>query len=295
MSDPMPIDRPRARGPRTGVLVALVLLAFVAGLILMGYAMRNFDRSDARTATQAPVQTAAAPATPAQPAPLADPATLATREAALAGQLAALEARTAALDADTNAAGRQATRAEALLVAFAARRALDRGQPLGYLEEQLRTRFGAVEPRAVGTVIAVASRPVTLEALRQGLDTLASQLSVDDSQGWWEGVRQELAGLVVLRQANSPSTAPVDRLTRARHLLDAGQVDAARDEIARMPGAARATTWDRAAYRYAAARRALDTLENAALMTPPAAPPAAPAPQAAPPVTTTTEASGTRA
>ena len=111
--------------------------------------------------------------TPAQPLnangeqPRVDTAMLATREATLAGQLTALEARTAAVSSDAMAAGGQATRAEGLMVAFAARRAIDRGVGLGYIEEQLRLRFGRAQPRATAAVIQASHQPVTIEDLRQ--------------------------------------------------------------------------------------------------------------------------------
>ena len=274
MSDYAPIDPPRARGARTGVIVVLVLLAFVAGIALAGYAMRTVrwlmpaptDRQPAATAGAPEGFLPAAPLNASGEAAQADPQTLATREAALAGQLASLEARTATVTADAAAAGSQATRAEGLLAAFAARRALDRGLGLGYLEEQLRARFAAAQPRAVGIVIQAGRQPVTLEDLRQGLDAIAPDISTAGSQGWLTSVRRELGTLVVLRRAGTPSPLPADRLSRARRLLDGGQVEAARAEIVRLPGAADATNWIAAADRYVTARHALDLIENAAIL-----------------------------
>ncbi len=276
MNNFAPSDRPPTRGPRKGAIVALVLIAFVAGILLMAYAMRNLSWFDTDgTATQAVTAKPGGTGGTVKEAPRTDPMALATREAQLAAQLAALETRAATLSTDATAAGAQAGRAESILVAAAARRAVDRGQPLGYLEEQLRTRFGTSEPRAVTVLVVAARQPVTLEMLRQGLDTLAPDLVVSGGNGWWEGLRQELARLIVIREANAPSTNPADRLARARRLLDGGQVDAARVEVARLPGAAAAQAWQQAALRYVRARQALDLIENAALVTPPA-PPSAP-------------------
>ncbi|MDQ1228843.1 hypothetical protein [Sphingomonas sp. SORGH_AS_0879] len=274
-----PSDRPPSRGPRTGATIALILLAFAAGLILMAYAMRNLSWFGGTPAAKTSAVTGAKPGGTAAGSPAADathgatdPVALATREAALAAQIAALETRAATIATDASAAGAQAGRAESILVAAAARRAVDRGQPLGYLEEQLRQRFGASEPRAVAVLIGNARQPVTLETLRQGLDTLAPDLVVNGTSGWWEGLRQELGRLIVIREASAPSSNPADRLARARRLLDGGQVEAARAEVARLPGADAARTWQHAAQRYVAARRALDLIENAALITPVAAP-----------------------
>lgn len=281
MSDYVPTDRPRARGPRMGILLALVGLAFIAGLALMAYAAKTvpwfgFTRSTAAATTaQQKASSSATGYIPSQPlgpdgepqaaAPV-DTAVLATREATLAAQLAALEARTAAITTDASAAGGQATRAEGLMVAFAARRALDRGVGLGYLEEQLRLRFGQAQPRATMLLIQAARQPVTLEDLRQGLDTIAPDITTSTGEGWLDTIQHQIDSLVVLRKAGTPSPMPADRLARVRRLLEAGQVEAARAEVARLPGAAQASNWMDAARRYVTARQALDVIENTALI-----------------------------
>jgi hypothetical protein len=88
---------------------------------------------------------------------------------ATSAKVSALEQRLAEINQQANAAAGQATRAEALLVAFAARRAIERGQPLGILENQLRVRFGATQPGAVDRVIAAAAHPNTLGSLSEEL------------------------------------------------------------------------------------------------------------------------------
>ncbi|KQM64479.1 hypothetical protein ASE75_10195 [Sphingomonas sp. Leaf17] len=287
-------SRPPRRA-RTAWLVALVLLAFVGGLVLMGYAMRQGlleARKTEAAAAATPVtftpQPEAGVGGTRAPAPTIDTTQLVSREAALAAQIAALEARAATVASDANAAGAQAARAESVLVVLAARRALDRGQGLGYLEDQLRTRFGQRQPRAVAIIVAAGRRPpVTLEDLRLGLDTLAPDLTAGNAtDDWWTSLKQELGNLVVLRRAGTPSPVPTDRLARARRLLDAGQVDAARAEVALMPGAATAAAWSTAARHYVQARAALDALETIAMVAPPAFP-APPAVAQAAPVTTT--------
>lgn len=278
MSSPAPsgyasFDSPPVRR-RGGLIVVLVLIAFIAGCTLASYAVhagwlsRWIDtRTNATTTT-----TDAAGFTPAQPltasgaAPAVDPAALVSREAALAAQLTTLEARTATVATDAAAAGAQATRAEALMVAFATRRAIDGGTGLGYLEEQLRTRFVAAQPRAVAVLIQAARTPVTIEDLRQGLDAIAPDLQSAGGRDWFADTRRELRNLIVLREEGTPSTAPADRLARGRRLLDDGRVDAARTEIARMPGAAQAGNWLAAARRYALAHQALDVIETAAIL-----------------------------
>lgn len=248
MTDYAPIEAQRPRRGGTTLVIVLIVVAFVAGIALMGYAMKRIPWLGASTAVPAAKPVAQptnspefSPAQPlnanGEPAAALDTATLETREAALAGQLASLEARTATVSADAAAAGGQAGRAEGVLIAFAARRALDRGTGLGYLEEQLRERFGATQPRAVAYVIQASRQPVTLEDLRQGLDAIAPDIATVSSDDWWTSFRRELGNLVVLRKAGTPSPLPADRLVRARRLLDGGQVDAARAEVARLPGA----------------------------------------------------------
>ncbi|MES3153359.1 uroporphyrinogen-III synthase [Sphingomonas faeni] len=286
MSDYVPTDRPRARGPKMGIILALTGLAFVAGLGLMAYASRMLPWFGGTQATAGSTGTGAATTAqtqgagsagyiPSQPlgpngepqaAPPIDTAVLATREATLAGQLAALEARTAAITSDAAAAGGQATRAEGLMVAFAARRALDRGVQLGYLEEQIRLRFGQAQPRATMLLIQAARQPVTLEDLRQGLDTIAPDITTSTGEGWLDTIQHQIDSLIILRKAGTPSQIPTDRLARARRLLGAGQVEAARAEVARLPGATQAGNWMDAARRYVVARQALDAIENAALI-----------------------------
>ena len=286
MTDYAPTGRTRARGPRTTIIVAIALLAFVAGAVLTGYAMTRVSWFGARTAATRKPATQVDPTDYSPPETLGatgenrdanDPTMLAAREATLAGQLTALEARTAAVSADAAAARGQATRAEGLLIAFSARRALDRGLGLGYIEEQLRNRFGAIQPRAVIYVIQAARNPVTLEDLRQGLDAIAPEISTVSDDNWWQSLRRELGHLIVLRRAGTPSPLPSDRLARAKRLLEGGQVEAARAEVVRLPGAGDATNWLSAADRYVTARHALDLIENAAILGQAAAPPAPPA------------------
>ena len=268
MSDFRRIETPTRRGLSWRAVALLVLLAFAVGLALAAFAVQRFHLF----APQVPVasSSAAKPTTVVVARPMSvDPVTLATREAVLAGQLAALEARVGTVFADAQAAGTQAGRAESLLVAFAARRAIDRGLNLGYLEGQLRLRFGVRQPQAVAYVVQQARSPLTLGDLREGLAAIGPDLASGASLGWTEGVRRELGNLVVLRRGGTPSTLPEDRLARARRLLEGGQVEAARAEVARLPGAAQATNWTEAARRYVTTRHALDVLESAALRSAP--------------------------
>lgn len=275
MTDDPPFAPARHRtGLRTILLI--VLIAFATGIAATALFLRQY-RMWQPAATQLPVANAepaaSAPSVPFMPppevgpgAPTADDRVVAMRMATLAAQLASLEARANGIDRDSRAAAANAGRAEAMLTVFAARRALDRGLALGYVEGLLRTRFGAGQPREVAAIVAASQAPVTIADLRIGLDAIAPDLATGTTKdGWWAGLQRELSGLIVLHRDNLPSPRPADRLARARQSLDAGQVEAALLEVSRLPGAATAMAWTAAARRYIDARHALDTLEAAAL------------------------------
>lgn len=288
MDEAVPLD-PARRRSRVGLITIFVVLALLVGLALMWFSVQDGPGWWQQAAAPASVPTAvpsdappaAPPGTPAL-GPV-DPVTLATRESALAAQLAALEVRAAGMELDVNAAADRAGRAEAILVAFAARRALERGKPLGYLEEQLHQRFGSTHPQAVATVVELGRDPVTLEGLREAMDANAPLLLNPGTRDWFDGFLGELRHLVVLRDANLPSAIPSERLMRARRLIDAGRVEAALEEVARLPGGAQAVNWTNAARRHIAAAHALDALETAALVGTIASPEAPAEPSAAQP------------
>lgn len=264
--------RPR---PRVVAVGLAFLLAFLLGLAVAIYGGRRFGWFAPPPAPPQTAQPITAPQRSAAEQPF-DVTALTAREADLSSRLAALEARLPVVTADVGGAAAQAGRAEAILTVAAARRALDRGAPLGRLEDQLRLRFGGVDPRAVGTVLTVARTPVTLEDLRLGFAAIAPELQTGGRDGFFPALRRELGTLIVLRRTGTPSPLPAERVARARRLLDAGQVEAALAEVRNLPGAARAENWMAAARRFAAARRALDALEDSAISLPPPGPSVAP-------------------
>lgn len=261
---------PTLPSPRTGLrartVVGTALLAFVLGGGAVGYAVWNGLMPPRMIQPAATI----APATPPAPAtPVAQPeaAQLASQQAALEARAAALAERLDSLDVMATMASGNAARAEALLVAFAARRALDRGAPLGLLEDQLRLRFGNSQPNAVATVIDAARRPVTLGQLVAGLDALSPDLSATPaSLGAWDRIKQQVSGLFVIRRQSAPSPEPQAALRRARVLLEEGRSEEAMNEVRRLPGAEQARDWIAAVRRYDSARRALDVLETTALI-----------------------------
>lgn len=197
-----------------------------------------------------------------------------------AARISTLESRLAAIESQARAAAGSAGRADALLVAFAARRAIDRGVALGYLEPLLVERFGPQHQAAVATIVTASRDPVQLDGLIAEYRTLGPTLrGAGPDEGWWSSFQRELGSLVSIRRAGTPSPQPQARYERALARLEAGEVDAALAETMRLPGAANAGQWIARARRYVAAHRALDRIESAALLgtaTSPAPPAAAP-------------------
>ena len=276
-------------------VLILMVVAFIGGVILTGWILSRYNPFDSASDTDAAAvatsnggTTSSDPATalanridadgsvlpaPAQSAEAAPAATLTPdMERALAVRVADLEDRLSRINVQAQAASGNAARAEGLLIAFAARRALDRGSPLGYIDPQLRLRFGDAQPKAVTTIVNASRRPVTLEELSAGLDELGPALMTGSSgQGFWADFRREMAELFVIRRQGTPSPAPHQRLIRAKRYVETGNVDAAIAEVEKLAGVEKdedALQWLEKARRYNEARRALDVIETAAILEP---------------------------
>jgi hypothetical protein len=213
------------------------------------------------------------PAAPAVAAPrlVAAPAVIAPVAPAEAEQIAALEARLELLERQTQMVEGSAGRADALVIAFAARRAVERGVALGYLEPLLVERFGEHHQAAVATVVTASRNPVTQAELIATYDQLGPLLrGTGPDENWWTGMRRELGSLVSIRRNDSPNPRPAARFDRARANLDSGEIDAALAETMRLPGATRPEVqgWIARARQLIAAKRALDEIESAALVGP---------------------------
>ncbi|RKF18243.1 hypothetical protein D6851_15495 [Altericroceibacterium spongiae] len=274
-------------------ILGLAVAAFVAGAALTSFLGWRYG-ADLLMREPSPVQTVApAPAPSAEPSPaetgrtanalfppISDPdgedantretvERVAEQQGGIDQRVAAMEQRLTRLDLQAQAAAGNAARAEGLLVAFATRRAIERGAPLGYLEDQLRLRFGDAHPNAVRAVIEASRRPITLDQLVARLEGLAPELIVSPNKGnSLARLRDELGDLFVIRPEDSPSPAPRRRLDRARLFLESDRVESAIAEVRNLPNAAQASGWIAAAERYARAREALDRLEMTAILEP---------------------------
>lgn len=262
--------RPLGTGISLRAVLGTSLLAFMGGAALIGWLVYDdklpIETGFGRAEVAAPNPTASPLA--AQPSPSASPS-LAAVAGGMDQRIAALEQRLARLDLQAAATEGNTARAEALLVALATRRAIERGAPLGYLETQLKLRFGDAQANSVAALIDNAQRPVTIDQLNSDLEALGpTLLGTPANEGGWARFTRELSGLFVVRRGDAPSTQPDARLDRARLMLRSGQVEAAMAEVQRLPGAAAATDWINAARRYVTSQKALDLIETAALLEP---------------------------
>jgi len=263
--------RPGTPGISLRAVMGTSLLAFIGGAALIGWLVYD-DKLPLSADFGKPAVTAPAPkASPlagALPAPSASPS-FAAAAGGMDQRIAALEQRLARLDLQAAATEGNTARAEALLVALATRRAIERGAPLGYLESQLKLRFGEAQANAVDTLIDNAKRPVTIDQLGSALEALApTLLGTPANESGWQRFKRELSGLFVIRRGDAPSAQPDARFDRARLMLRSGQVESAMAEIERLPGARDAAEWLTEARRYATSQKALDLIETAALLEP---------------------------
>jgi hypothetical protein len=244
-------------------------LAWVLLLLLTGAALATWGLTRSQTAARF---LGVAPKPPLAVATHTLPLSLAAQppsrpDPASSAKVAELEGRLRAVENTSRRAAGSVGRADALLVAFASRRAIDRGVPLGYLETLLADRFGAQNPRAVAAIISSSRDPVTLEQLTSDYEQLGTLLQRGaPNEGIWQGFKREMGSLIAVRKASTQSGKPQARYERAMAQLQNGHVDAALAETMRLPGAPRAADWVAKARRYVIAHRALDEIESSALL-----------------------------
>ena len=222
MSDE-PLAPEPARGPETRTHYLIGGLAFVGGIAVTAAAFQLGGGGGTPRPVPSLVPVETVQTEPNRPAALpagTDVATLGAREQELAGKLDQLELRLRDISGSARNASSYASRAEQLLIAAGVRRAIERGQPLGALDGQLRLRFGESHGEAVSMILRASADPVTLGDLRLALETIAPRLASGADDSMWMSVRRLLSDLVVLREADSPSPRTSDRMRRARLALD---------------------------------------------------------------------------
>jgi hypothetical protein len=256
------------------MILGLLLLAFIGGAILMAWLAQNWRSRSGKAPIAAAMSNAADPlqnASGGADGAAGPRSTLVTPALvdAQASRIADLDQRLSRISVSAQAASYNANRAEALLTAFAARRALDAGRPLGYIEGTLRLRFGDAQPKAVATIVNAAAEPVTLADLRLGLQDVDLAGRDPRQRGsWWQGFWRELGSVAIIRKAGTPSPEPEQRLARARYAVEAGQIDTAIAEVTPLLPRPSAVKWLELARRYNEAHRALDVIEAAAILEP---------------------------
>ena len=253
------------RGMGWGARLAIAIALFAVGAVAATWALAHYQPAARFLGVLPPPQTATPQHLIAQPAVSVAPAQ--PLQPADEQKLNSLELRLSRVESATQQAQGSAGRADALVIAFAARRAIDRGVALGYLEPLLAARFGPQHQQAVATIITAAHQPIRLNDLITQYEALGPQLRTGGTNdSWWTNFRREFGTLVQVHRAGQPPTTPDARYTRASQLLSGGDVDDAVAETMRLPGAAAAAGWVANARRYIAAHRALDELESASLM-----------------------------
>ena len=249
------------------LLIAAVLL--LAGAAASTWGLAHYA-SAARLLGVVPVPPAVRQAPPQQFVPQQEATSVqptGTLNPAIAQQIGQLQMRIQRVESENEQAQGSAGRADALLIAFAARRAVERGVTLGYLEPLLVDRFGSDHPQAVATIITASRSPVRLtELIAQFQDLEPKLVGPPPNEGVWTGIKRGLSSLVTVHRSDRPSNEPQARYDRALSHLMSGEVDAALAETMRMPGAPRGREWIDSARRYVAAHRALDEVESAALI-----------------------------
>lgn len=270
----------RASGGASGrMLLILIVLAFIGGAILSGWlitrsgwlgSMLGEDKPAAQDTGVVVIDPASPQAGGAARIMPDVPLSATPSGRALDVRVAELENRLSLINVQAQEASGNAGRAEGLLIAFAARRALDRASALGYLEGQLQLRFGAAQPNAVATIVRAARNPVTMDQLRATLNDIGPSLIAGRAadEGFFSALTREASELVVIQQQGSTSQSPSQRLQRAQRYLEAGRVEAALAEVERLPGRNKAAAWLSKARLYAEARQALDIIESAAILEP---------------------------
>ncbi len=269
LAPPMAPQRRSLRGQ-----FALVLLAFLLGAAVVIWTIRygyldSFVDSIRAPGSAESGQPGARPSGVMNAVPARDEAASLDAVSSVEARMAMLEDRFSRLNLQANAASGHAAKAENLLVAFATRRMVERGEPLRSLTSQLQLRFADSQPRAVRTIVEFSKSPVTLDALSARLEALGPDLAgKPNDENIWQTSWRNLSDLFTVRRETSQVISSQARIDRARVMLRAGRIAQAIAEVERMPGAKAATTWIADAQRYADVQQALDLIENTALIEP---------------------------
>jgi len=267
----MPSLPPVRRKSSARSILAVALLAFLIGGVTVGWLVRGGYLSSVMPMPLATNSAAAsdglvAPNETPLPSQKADPA---ADIGSVEARLALLEDRLSRIDFQADTASGNAARAEGLLIAFAARRTIDKGEPLGYVADQLRLRFANAQPRAVQTIIEFAQKPVTLDELSARIEALSPELSdTAETESFWSRAGRKVSSLFVIHRDSSALLTPSARIDRAKLMVTSRRIGKAIEEVQRLPNADAAQVWIADAQRLLAAQQALDLIETTAMLEP---------------------------
>lgn len=283
---PPPVAAPKPGGSRWPWIVALASLAFALGLLLSPWFETEVrGRLFGNTSSKA-IDAAANPANQARGLAVldarvkaleqtrakgsADPARMVRAEAQvneLQSQVGALGVR---VEGAVTGAAQDAQTAQSVMLAAAARRAIETGQALGPLEPPLRARFGQSYPGPVEALVATSARPVTLTRLQQDFGRIEGALASDPAAAsdWWASVKSAIDSIASVRRAGEAHVDPAAQTALAAQRLANGDVAGAAAILARLPPSPAATGWLADARRYRAAQAAIAQIEAAALAPP---------------------------
>jgi hypothetical protein len=271
MHDYQTVSKVQKSGVKARYILALILFAFIGGAILSVWAADRLNLLGSRQGSSAQnisaktLSSASYPAFEARPKSATegnDP------ELPMTDRVSDLEAGLSRINAQAAFTTANTARAEGLLLAFAARRAIESGAGLGYTEDQLSNRFSATEPAAVREIVQALQNPVTLDELREQLSSEGPKWLTPAGMTAWGKFKREIGELFILRQETTPSPAPSRRLERAKQFAEVGNIEAALKEVRNLPGKTQAADWMDNAYSYVSARAALDRIERAAMAKP---------------------------
>lgn len=270
-------------GMKFRTILILLLIAFVGGIIAAGWAITKYDLFQMDSDNAAIVIDPATVSNANEAAPVASlpnnqraeqPENIENQNDSINDQLInervdSLDDRLSRINVQAQQASGNADRTESLLIAFSARRAIDSGSALGYVENELRLKFGNSNPNDVRDIIDAGNNPVRLATLQNQLDTASEiLLSPNSDASTWDIMQKELGELFVIRKAGSQPPQADRRLARIKTALSNRDVKTAILEMEQMPGAQNAKEWIAMAKRYVRVQQALDAIEKTAISIP---------------------------
>lgn len=255
--------------------LALPLLFFAGGIGAAGWFVTSTEIGRNAVAIPPPAPILVDPARLAPPPANAPSADLGIRIGALEARLAQAEAATG-----PGAATGTSSRVTGLVLAFAARRAWERGQPLGEIESELRGHFANNELRFVDTISRNAKLGITNQKLKASFAELVPEIAGANAT-LWERFSNGMSSIISIRSGANGREGPEGLLNKAKVAVEAGDFETAINKLEQHPRRASAQKWLDDARQYVEMEKALDALEASAFAAP-AAPqsttPAAPAP-----------------